>query len=1263
MQRSTGLMGRCLLILMLAWAGGPVAAPAVSASPADPILGAQVSTPDYRLTDGGVEVPGYALNTIPGAPRLPLHGITFDLPASGDWEITFESPGSRILDRRVAVAPAPAPDLDLNQPLPLRDLPSHVPVVTRPDPAIYAVDAFYPPSPVVAGEPLPQDGRRILPVRVFPFQYNPITGQLRYHPDLRITVRVRSAQPTQETPSRAAAELTARSFPADGIELAARVYTRERGLYRLTYAELAGAGVPVGPGGRDPRNFAIYHDGAPVDVQLVGGDDGVFDPDDLLIFYAIPYSGRFQSYNVYSLVVADQPNTALMGTRQVSPPSAWPATSAITQTVHVERDLDYRSLYERPMDADHWFDAQLYVNSTNPSVTRPYDMNLADPIPAGTLRLSALIHGGASHPANPDQSVVVRLNGNLVGQYTWNDSTEHQIVASLPAAWLAPGANQVTLEAALSQLPGLFLYWISPDWVRLQYPAQAKAQQNRLYVEGMISSPTAAAVTGFSSPDVAVYDVTDPRRPVRLTGVATQAAGSIYTVAWADVVSAPSYYLSALDALLAPSAVEADALSAWSSPNHQADYIAIVGAQRSFAGTTPLGTALSAAVQPLLDHRMAEGLQVAEVDVLDIYDEFSYGKVDPRAIRAFLAYAYTQWNQGGPRPRYVLLVGDGHYDFTGVSSQILPNLLPPYLLHVDPFWGEVPVDNRFVSIDGEDDYLPNMAIGRMPANSAADVAAMVNKVLTYESASLNPAGLWQQRAVYVADDCNNYAGDFHELSNYGRLQWLPSAYSDSKIYYDNPSDPVECPDGTHSSSAQLRPAVRAAFDQGAFYLQWFGHGSQTNWGATVAFQHTDNLLLNPTPQLPFTTANACLTGYFVWQSPFTTSPYPYQQSLAEIMVITPGKSSVVDLSPSGLHVGNALATLQQGLHQALFQDRIARAGDATDAAKHFFFANSLSWHDLIDTMVLFGDPALKLRHPTGDLAASTLEVSAAAAPLGATLNYTLTVHNTSLFTTSHPLVVVDYPQETTTVVTASGATDDGDTLTWTLDDLPGYSQQAATFTLQVDSAPAPEGFDLVVPASVSSPMAPSVALSAQTWILTAPNAVSSTLAANRDWLPPGFPLTATLTLTHDGDLPAPGVQVTMTLPVELEAPTWLSASTSSLIYDPQAHRITWNGDAPAGSPTTLAFRSLVSPGLTACGAPALTATVTYRGASTPQALAVGLAVPDVDCDGRVTVADIQQVAARWNAQAGSGAYHPRYDLDANNVIDLFDVSAVAQAWH
>ena len=105
----------------------------------------------------------------------------------------MEPGATQLLDRRAPLPAVPVPEPVLPGPLgwsSMAELPDAVPVVDRPDPAIYGADAFYPAEIVQPGPVQWQRGRRLLPLRVFPFRYNPVAGKLSYYPDVRITVRV-----------------------------------------------------------------------------------------------------------------------------------------------------------------------------------------------------------------------------------------------------------------------------------------------------------------------------------------------------------------------------------------------------------------------------------------------------------------------------------------------------------------------------------------------------------------------------------------------------------------------------------------------------------------------------------------------------------------------------------------------------------------------------------------------------------------------------------------------------------------------------------------------------------------------------------------------------------------------------------------------------------------------------------------------------------------------------------------------------------------
>ena len=88
-----------------------------------------------------------------------------------------------------------------------------------------------------------------------------------------------------------------------------------------------------------------------------------------MVFYAEPYTGRYHTHNVYWFTYGGT-GSPRMGTGGVPRPGP-PVITEITQTLHVESNVDYRSAYRRPKETDHWFDTQIYPTATrrSPGIT------------------------------------------------------------------------------------------------------------------------------------------------------------------------------------------------------------------------------------------------------------------------------------------------------------------------------------------------------------------------------------------------------------------------------------------------------------------------------------------------------------------------------------------------------------------------------------------------------------------------------------------------------------------------------------------------------------------------------------------------------------------------------------------------------------------------------------------------------------------------------------------------------------------------------
>jgi hypothetical protein len=559
-----------------------------------------------------------------------------------------------------------------------------------------------------------------------------------------------------------------------------------------------------------------------------------------------------------------------------------------------------------------------------------------------TLRVS--LYGAADQ----DHHTKLYVNSQLVEDATWEGFVGRISEVSFPQSYLV---EDNTIKVECLKDPGIPYDIVFVDWVEVGFHDTYIAENDRLRFSGDQAGTWEYHVDGFTASDIEAFDITDPVSPTHIISTTVEST-SIYThtLKFEDTITDRREYLALTAAQrLSPLSIVQDTPSDLHSTSNGADYIIIT--HSDFAVHLP-GDRDD--IYDLESHRQSQGLRTMVVDVQDVYDEFSYGILDARAIRDFLAYAYQNWVP--PAPSYVLLVGDGNYDFKNNLGNSPPNYVPPYLSRVDPSLGETACDNHYVAVNG-DDILPDMHIGRLPVTSSAEASTVINKILDYEQPP--PDGDWNQKALFVADNVPDDAGDFVALSDDIVDNYLPGPYTDDQVYlndYCGPptSPPTPCPAAT--------AAIIEAINDGRLLVNYIGHGATVSWAQERVFRadatRNDIASLTNGPKLPMMLSMTCSTGYFH----HTSSP-----CLDESLLRAEDKGAIASWSATGFGMALGHHYLDQGFFTAVFNDK-QDIGTATYLGKLNLYENTSGYHDLLDTYILFGDPFMKLNLPACDAA-------------------------------------------------------------------------------------------------------------------------------------------------------------------------------------------------------------------------------------------------------------------------------------------------------
>ena len=371
------------------------------------------------------------------------------------------------------------------------------------------------------------------------------------------------------------------------------------------------------------------------------------------------------------------------------------------------------------------------------------------------------------------------------------------------------------------------------------------------------------------------------------------------------------------------------------------------------------------AVAPLATHRAVnDGLRVFSTTVEAIYDAYP-GYTDYEAIKEYIYDAYHNWTP--PALSYVLLVGDGIRDSTIHSQQIgaVQTFIPPYPLTMYPLWcrtnpnckpWEAASDNRFATMDGEDDYLADVFIGRLPVNTVDEATTVVQKITDYELHP--PQWPWNERVLFFAG--NELDAPYHRYSDEVYDEHVFAGSNWRRVYFctSNCNEPH-----LYDNINTARERTVQELTVGGLLASYVGHSSWHQWAAdpvTLApMFHLDNVVsLDNSGALPIFLQMTCHTSDF---------SEPTGDTLDETLLRHTGGGAVATWGPTTLGLSLGHNVLHQGFFGAVFPEdtdtvESVELWEAILAAKLELIAsdNAPYYLDLLDTFVLLGDPAMDL---------------------------------------------------------------------------------------------------------------------------------------------------------------------------------------------------------------------------------------------------------------------------------------------------------------
>ncbi|TYA74846.1 type IX secretion system sortase PorU [Seonamhaeicola marinus] len=362
-------------------------------------------------------------------------------------------------------------------------------------------------------------------------------------------------------------------------------------------------------------------------------------------------------------------------------------------------------------------------------------------------------------------------------------------------------------------------------------------------------------------------------------------------------------------------------------------------------------------------NRKQYGLNVKVLELNQIYNEFSTGNQDVAAIRNLVKYVYDNASTPENRIKYLCLFGDSSFDYKD-RIQNNTNIVPSWHSYSSfNLTGSFVSDDFYGMMDAnEGSMFPSerldIAVGRIIADTPQRAKEMVDKIASYYVKE--SFGSWRNNFVLVSDDVDqDWEGVLQETTDdIGDLVTQEKPFINSlKIHSDAFQQET-------SAGGERYPDVTSEFvnaiDNGALVVNYFGHGGENGLAEERIFQKTDIEALRNFCKLSCFVTVTC--EYTKFDNPFiqTAGEFTYwNKDAGAIGLITTTRQIFVNFA---IDFNNILSEYLFSYSDSdnFSDNEYPSMAEALRLAKN---DNSISSNSQRRLIFFIGDPAMKLAFP------------------------------------------------------------------------------------------------------------------------------------------------------------------------------------------------------------------------------------------------------------------------------------------------------------